>query len=56
MSDKDIKIDIMAKDRDINSRTELAKDLNIDIPKDGYWGNTPSKLCGIVGGAGKDKS
>jgi hypothetical protein len=42
------------KDINIKSRTELAKELGISIPKDGYWGDVPSKLCGIVGGA-KDR-
>lgn len=33
------------------SRAELANELGIEIPKDGYWGDVPSRLCGIVGGA-----
>ncbi|MEA4827203.1 small, acid-soluble spore protein, alpha/beta type [Clostridium sp. JNZ J1-5] len=49
----DKNIDSKAKDINIKSREELAKELGIEVPKDGYWGDTPSKLCGIVGGAGK---
>jgi hypothetical protein len=33
------------------SKTELAKELGIKIPEDGYWGDMPSKVCGAVGGA-----
>ena len=33
------------------SKTELANELGIPIPKDGYWGNMTSKTCGTVGGA-----
>lgn len=33
------------------TKTELAKELGIKIPKDGYWGNMPSRICGAVGGA-----
>lgn len=33
------------------SRDELAAKAGIEVPKDGYWGNVPSKVCGIVGGA-----
>lgn len=33
------------------TKTELANELGIPIPKDGYWGNMPSKVCGTVGGA-----
>lgn len=49
----DKNVDSKAKDINIKSREELAKELGIEVPKDGYWGDTPSKLCGIVGGAGK---
>lgn len=55
MNDRNSNVDILAKDINIKSRTELAKELNVNIPKDGYWGNTTSKMCGIVGGAHKDK-
>lgn len=34
-----------------DSRDELAAKAGIEVPKDGYWGNVPSKVCGIVGGA-----
>lgn len=34
-----------------SSKTELAKKMGIEIPKDGYWGNISSKTCGLVGGA-----
>jgi hydroxymethylglutaryl-CoA reductase len=33
------------------TKTELAKELGINIPKDGYWGDIPSRVCGTVGGA-----
>ncbi|QGU94925.1 small, acid-soluble spore protein, alpha/beta type [Clostridium bovifaecis] len=49
------KINTKSRDVDIKSRTELAKELGIEIPKDGYWGDVPSKLCGIVGGAKEEK-
>lgn len=32
-------------------KTEQANELGIEVPKDGDWGNTPSKVCGTVGGA-----
>jgi len=33
------------------TKTELANELGIPVPKDGYWGNMTSKTCGMVGGA-----
>lgn len=34
-----------------DSRDELAAKAGIKVPEDGYWGDVPSKVCGIVGGA-----
>jgi hypothetical protein len=34
-----------------NHRYEEAIKDGIEIPKDGYWGNVPSKICGAYGGA-----
>jgi hypothetical protein len=39
------------KMREVTSKTELAKELGIKIPEDGYWGNMSSRTCGLVGGA-----
>ena len=36
---------------DAKSKEELANEIGFEIPKDGYWGNVPSRLCGLVGGA-----
>lgn len=33
------------------SKTELANELGIPVPRDGYWGNMTAKTCGTVGGA-----
>lgn len=33
------------------TKTELAHELGINIPKAGDWGDMPSSLCGTVGGA-----
>jgi len=33
------------------SKEELANEIGFKIPEDGYWGNVPSRLCGLVGGA-----
>ena len=33
------------------SKEELAEEIGFKIPEDGYWGNVPSRLCGLVGGA-----
>lgn len=33
------------------SKEELAEEIGFKIPKDGYWGDVPSRLCGLVGGA-----
>lgn len=46
--DKQLAYEKMKK---INTKTELAKELGIKIPEDGYWGNTSSRVCGYVGGA-----
>jgi hypothetical protein len=34
----------------VNHRLEEAIKAGIKIPKDGYWGNTPSRICGAYGG------
>jgi hypothetical protein len=34
-----------------SSKSELAKELGIKVPEDGYWGNMSSRVCGLVGGA-----
>lgn len=34
-----------------HTKTELAHELGINVPKDGYWGNVPSRVCGTIGGA-----
>ena len=34
-----------------NTKTELAQELGINVPKDDYWGNVPSSVCGTIGGA-----
>ncbi|MDW8802981.1 alpha/beta-type small acid-soluble spore protein [Clostridium sp. A1-XYC3] len=44
------KFSIAAKET-AKTKTELASELGIPIPKDGYWGDMPSKVCGTVGGA-----
>lgn len=33
------------------TKTELANELGINAPKDGYWGDMPSSVCGTIGGA-----
>lgn len=35
----------------LDTKSEQAKELRIELPKDEYWGNTSSKVCGMVGGA-----
>lgn len=35
----------------LNSKSEQAKELGIQKPKDGDWSNVSSKVCGMVGGA-----
>lgn len=35
----------------LDTRNEQAKELGIEIPESGYWGDMPSKVCGAVGGA-----
>lgn len=35
----------------LNSRQEQAQALGVNMPKDGDWGNMPSRICGEVGGA-----
>ncbi|UZW14880.1 small, acid-soluble spore protein, alpha/beta type [Clostridium pasteurianum] len=39
------------KTNKLNSKSEQAKELGIQTPKDGNWSNTSSKVCGMVGGA-----
>jgi hypothetical protein len=34
-----------------NHRLEEAIKAGVPIPKDGYWGDVPSKICGAYGGA-----
>jgi hypothetical protein len=34
-----------------NHRLEEAIKAGVPIPKDGYWGDIPSKICGAYGGA-----
>jgi len=29
---------------------EIADEVGIDVPEDGYWGNMTSRQCGTVGG------
>lgn len=36
---------------ELNTKSEQAKELGINLPDDGYWGNTSSKVCGMIGGA-----
>lgn len=31
-------------------KMEMAKEVGITAPEDGYWGNYPSRDCGSVGG------
>jgi hypothetical protein len=33
-----------------NHRLEQAIKAGVEIPKDGYWGDVPSKICGPYGG------
>lgn len=35
----------------LGSREEQADAMGVNIPKDGDWGNMPSRICGEVGGA-----
>jgi len=35
----------------LDTKTEQANELGIEIPESGYWGDVPSKFCGAVGGA-----
>jgi hypothetical protein len=37
------------------TKTELANELGVPIPRDGYWGNMTAKTCGTVGGAIRDQ-
>lgn len=34
-----------------NHRYEEAIKAGVKLPKDNYWGNVPSKICGEYGGA-----
>jgi hypothetical protein len=34
-----------------NHRLDEAIKAGVEIPKDGYWGDVPSKICGPYGGA-----
>ena len=36
---------------DLNSKAEQARAMGINLPKDGDWGDMPSRVCGEVGGA-----
>jgi hypothetical protein len=35
----------------LHNKTEQAQAMGINMPKDGDWGNMPSRVCGEVGGA-----
>ncbi|GFZ33575.1 hypothetical protein CSC2_41010 [Clostridium zeae] len=35
----------------LDTKSEQANELGIELPKDDYWGNTSSKVCGMIGGA-----
>jgi hypothetical protein len=35
----------------MKTKSEQAAALGIEIPKDGYWGDMSSRVCGMVGGA-----
>jgi hypothetical protein len=39
------------REHDTKTKSELANEMGIPIPKDGYWGNMTSRVCGTVGGA-----
>lgn len=43
--------DIYQKHIEAANKEELARELGIKIPEDGYWGDMPSRVCGLVGGA-----
>ncbi|MBC2579469.1 alpha/beta-type small acid-soluble spore protein [Clostridium sp. DJ247] len=51
MGNKEIYTNYESKLKNAKTKTELAKELGIDTPKDGYWGNMSSRVCGTVGGA-----
>lgn len=40
----------------LHTKEEQAEELGISIPKNGYWGNKSSRVCGMVGGAENGKS
>lgn len=50
MEDADKKL-IYEEEQKAKTKEEIAEDLNLEIPKDNYWGNVPSKICGTIGGA-----
>ncbi len=29
---------------------EVARDIGLQVPQDGYWGDLPARSCGAVGG------
>jgi len=29
---------------------EVARDIGLNVPQDGYWGDLPARQCGAVGG------
>ncbi|GEM_PF-1660265 len=39
------------KINNLKNKTKQAELMEIKTPKDGYWGNYSSKICGSVGGA-----
>ena len=38
------------------NKTEQAKIMGVKIPKNDYWGDFSSKICGSVGGAAGDNA
>lgn len=51
MDDRDKYLYKNIEGKDFDSRYEEALAMGVEIPKDGYWGNVPSRICGAVGGA-----
>lgn len=39
-----------AKDALEQFKYEIASEIGVDVPEDGYWGNMTSRECGTVGG------
>jgi hypothetical protein len=51
MQNKDLYKNYEIKKQTSKTKTELASELGVKVPKDGYWGDMPSRLCGTIGGA-----